>query len=121
MEKAAEGQPAAAGGPAPKPGSLASSEKLIRSFLKQKGVVETDKGTKFKTRTLNFSFDDMVADLTKNGQYRNLSELSGPSTSHASSPPAYETPPPGIVTAQPVFPDYPLTPMSKKGKPRPYM
>ncbi|CAB3981402.1 Hypothetical predicted protein [Paramuricea clavata] len=144
---AAAGQPAA-GGPAPKPGSLASSEKLIRSFLKQRGVVETDKGTKFGNKTLNFSLDDMVADLTKNvtkkktnlneiqhqkllkelkklsmpvyyirsenlkGQYRSLSE-SAASTSHASPPAAYETPPPQDIGQ--------ITPFRQKGKSRAYM
>ncbi|CAB3996213.1 Hypothetical predicted protein [Paramuricea clavata] len=59
-------QPAAGSGPAHKPGSLASSESLIRAHLKKKGVVETDKGVKFVSKTLNIAFDDMIADLTKN-------------------------------------------------------
>ena len=57
---------AAAAGPAPKAGSLRSSENLIRSFLKKKGVVEVDKGVKFGHKTLSFAYDDMIADLTKN-------------------------------------------------------
>ena len=59
-------QAAAAAGPPPKPGSLASSENLIRAFLKKKGVTETEKGVKFGNKTLGFAYDDMIADLTKN-------------------------------------------------------
>ena len=57
---------AAAAGPPPRAGSLRSSENLIRSFLKKKGVVEVDKGVKFGHKTLSFAYDDMIADLTKN-------------------------------------------------------
>jgi hypothetical protein len=57
-------QEAAAAGP--KPGSLASSENLIRAFLRKKGVAETEKGVKFGHKTLGFAYDDMIADLTKN-------------------------------------------------------
>jgi hypothetical protein len=59
-------QAAAAAGPPPKPGSLASSENLIRAFLRKKGVAETEKGVKFGNKTLGFAYDDMLADLTKN-------------------------------------------------------
>ena len=57
---------AAAAGPAPRVGSLKSSETLIRTFLKRKGVAEVDKGVKFGHKTLSFAYDDMIADLTKN-------------------------------------------------------
>ena len=57
---------AAAAGPAPRLGSLKSSETLIRTFLKRKGVAEVDKGVKFGHKTLSFAYDDMIADLTKN-------------------------------------------------------
>jgi hypothetical protein len=59
-------QAAAAAGPPPKPGSLASSENLIRAFLRKKGVAETEKGVKFGNKILGFAYDDMIADLTKN-------------------------------------------------------
>ena len=61
-----EAAAAAAAGPAPKLGSLKSSETLIRTFLKRKGVAEVDKGVKFGHKTLSFAYDDMIADLTKN-------------------------------------------------------
>ncbi|CAB3978027.1 Hypothetical predicted protein [Paramuricea clavata] len=159
-EKAAATAPAAAtagGGPLPKAGSLASSERLIKAFLKNNNVKDTPKGVKFQSKTLNFSFDDMIADLTKNvtkkktnlntgqhqkllrelkklnmpvsyirsenlkGQYRSLSETGGgASTSQGTPPPAYETPPPP-GTPQPLFQNFPTTPLSKKGQKRPYM
>jgi hypothetical protein len=57
---------AAVAGAAPRAGSLKSSENLIRSFLKRKGVAEVDKGVKFGHKTLSFTYDDMISDLTKN-------------------------------------------------------
>jgi hypothetical protein len=71
---AAAGASSGGGGPPPKPGSLASSERLIRTFLKKKGVTETNKGVKFGGKTLSFAYDDMIADLTKNvkKKYTNL-------------------------------------------------
>ena len=57
---------AAAAGPAPRLGSLKSSEILIRTFLKRKGISATDKGVKFGHKTLSFAYDDMIADLTRN-------------------------------------------------------
>jgi hypothetical protein len=47
-------QAAAAAGPSPKRGSLASSENLIRAHLRKKGVIETEKGVKFDNKTLGF-------------------------------------------------------------------
>jgi hypothetical protein len=57
---------AAAAGPPPKAGSLKSSENLIKSFFKKKGIIETEKGVKFGHKTLPFAYDDIIADLTKN-------------------------------------------------------
>jgi enoyl reductase-like protein len=57
---------AAVAGAAPRAGSLKSSETLIRTFLKRKGVAEVDKGVKFGHKTLSFAYDDMISDLTKN-------------------------------------------------------
>jgi hypothetical protein len=68
---------AAAAGPAPKVGSLKSSENLIRTFLKRKGVSATEKGLKFGHKTLSFAYDDMIADLTKNVKKTNTN-LTGP-------------------------------------------
>ena len=77
LNPAAVGAAAVAPGPF-KPGTLASSDRLIRTFLKKKGVVEHDKGVKFGTgKTLSFAFDDMVADLTRNVRKTNTNLTSG--------------------------------------------
>jgi hypothetical protein len=74
---AAAAAAAAASGPL-KPGTLASSDRLIRTFLKKKGVVEHDKGVKFGTgKSLPFAFDDMVADLTRNVRKTNTNLTPG--------------------------------------------
>ena len=65
---------------APRAGSLASSENLIRSFLKKKGVTAVDKGVKFGHRTLSFTYDDMIADLTKNVRKTNTNLTSAQHT-----------------------------------------
>ncbi|CAB4030436.1 Hypothetical predicted protein [Paramuricea clavata] len=49
-----------------KKGSVAAADRVIRSFLKNKGVKETDKGVKIGGKTLNFAYDDMIEDLTRN-------------------------------------------------------
>jgi hypothetical protein len=73
---------AAAAAPGPlKPGTLASSDRLIRAFFKRKGVVENDKGVKFGTgKALPFAFDDMVADLTRNVKKTNTNLTPGQHT-----------------------------------------
>jgi hypothetical protein len=73
---------AAAAAPGPlKPGTLASSDRLIRAFFKKRGVVENDKGVKFGTgKTLSFAFDDMVADLTRNVRKTNTNLTPGQHT-----------------------------------------
>jgi hypothetical protein len=65
---------------APRAGSLASSENLIRTFLKKKGVTAVDKGVKFGHRTLSFTYDDMLADLTKNVRKTNTNLTSAQHT-----------------------------------------
>ena len=156
QKELAAANPAAAGessggGPPPKPGSLASSEGLIRTFLKKKGVAETDKGVKFGGKTLSFAYDDMIADLTKNVKKTNtnlttaqhaklLKELkkTGMPVGYIRSEnlrnqyreldggtPQTQTPPPAYqtqVTQQPSFSFIGPTPVrSQKGKPRRFM
>jgi hypothetical protein len=68
---------AAAAGPL-KPGTIASSDRLIRAFFKKKGVVENDKGVKFGSgKSLPFAFDDMVTDLTRNVRKANTNLTPG--------------------------------------------
>jgi hypothetical protein len=151
---------AAVAGAAPKAGSLKSSENLIRSFLKKKGVAEVDKGVKFGHKTLSFAYDDMISDLTKNvkktntnlsqeqhtkllkelkrtgmpvqyirsenlkKQYRDLDNGSHTPQIPQTPPPAYQTPPPGIIHQQPSTSSgfgFPTPIRSKRGKPRPFM
>jgi hypothetical protein len=80
LNPAAPAAAAAAPGPL-KPGTLASSDRLIRAFLKKRGVVEHDKGVKFGTgKSLAFAFDDMVADLTRNVRKTNTNLTPGQHT-----------------------------------------
>ena len=149
---------AAVAGAAPRAGSLKSSETLIRTFLKRKGVAEVDKGVKFGHKTLSFAYDDMISDLTKNvkktntnlsqqqhtkllkelkrtgmpvgyirsenlrKQYRDLETGTSPQIPQT-PPPAYQTPPTGIVPQQQPSTSFSFpTPIrSKRGKPREYM
>ncbi|CAB3985826.1 Hypothetical predicted protein [Paramuricea clavata] len=53
-------------------GTIAYHEKLITTHMKDKGITDTAKGVKYQGKTMNFSYEDMIEDLTKNSKNTNL-------------------------------------------------
>ncbi|CAB3988047.1 Hypothetical predicted protein [Paramuricea clavata] len=53
-------------------GTIAYHEKLITNHMKAKGITDTGKGVKYQGKTMNFSYEDMIEDLTKNSKNTNL-------------------------------------------------
>jgi hypothetical protein len=50
----------------PTAGCIPYHVKIIGDHLKKHKVVDTEKGLKFGSKTINVSYDDMMADLTHN-------------------------------------------------------
>ena len=63
LKETDEPQPGTRG---PTAGSIPYHVKIIGDHLKKHKLVDTDKGLKFGSKTINVSYDDMMADLTHN-------------------------------------------------------